>query len=416
MKNYFVIFLIMSASLTASAQRNCDLDSSGLIPINDLGASQYRGYTGGLYPDGSNQRSGTHFDGAIAQSKLITPLSPGGMPDANGKIVMIGVGASNPRTEFNAFIERVDTFSAKRSPLFVVNTCIGGQGIQKMNNTADNYWKQAEHTLDSLGPTPEQVQIAWIETDNTQTADTAFPSAPLGLVNDYLTLLKTLRTLYPNLKICYLTARGYSGYVDPTGADVGKGLLFPRDYYNGWTIKWLIENQIANKSGYAYSGASAEIPFITWGSYQWADGKNKRSDGLYWDCMIDIGPDGLHLTSAGEQKSGAMIFSDFLKDTTASYWLSEKQTPLAVEENSANNVLAVYPNPVSNELKINYSSTENENTIVALYDLQGRVMREATGFSNNEISWDVSSLTEGSYILKLTTTKESNSRLITIIH
>lgn len=415
MKTIISVLIIICAA-NVFAQRNCDLDSSGLIPINDLGISQFRGYTGGLYPDGSNQRSGTHFDETIAQSKLITPLSPGGMPDANGKIVMIGVGASNPRTEFNAFMERVDTFSAKRSSLFVVNTCIGGQGIQKMNNTADNYWKQAAHTLDSLGLTPEQVQIAWIETDNTQTADTAFPSAPLALMNDYLTLLKTLHTLYPNLKICYLTARAYSGYVDPTGADVGKGLLFPRDYYNGWTIKWLIENQITKQSGYSYSGASAEIPFITWGSNLWADGKNKRSDGLYWDCMTDIGPDGLHLTSIGEQKSGAMIFSDFLKDTTATYWLREKQTPLAVEENSANNLLAAYPNPASNELKIDFSSAESENATVTLYDLQGRMIREAEGSNNSEVKWDVSSITEGSYILKLTTTKESNSRLITIIH
>ena len=39
-----------------NAQKDCSHDNTGLIPIPDLGLGTYRGFTGGLYPDGSNVR------------------------------------------------------------------------------------------------------------------------------------------------------------------------------------------------------------------------------------------------------------------------------------------------------------------------------------------------------------------------
>ncbi|MBK9247670.1 MAG: hypothetical protein IPM69_06040 [Ignavibacteria bacterium] len=259
----FVTLLLLTPS-SIFAQKNCANDSTGLIPLIDLQGKSWQGYMGGLYPDGTNTRPQAHKNKALQQSQNIRPLDASGAPSPSGKIVWIGVGASNPRTEFMRFMEEMNSFSLINPSLKLINTCIGGQGIQKMNSAADSYWKQAEKQLTDSSISNKQVQIAWIETDNTQTADTTFPRAPQMLADEFRTLLVTMKQLYPNLKICYLSARAYSGYASPeAGASVGKGLLFPRDYLNGWAIKWLIEKQINGESGYEYEGATAPLPLVT---------------------------------------------------------------------------------------------------------------------------------------------------------
>ncbi|GAB1429943.1 hypothetical protein MASR2M18_07760 [Ignavibacteria bacterium] len=325
------------------AQKNCDKQTDALTPLTDLENMQWRDFSGGLYYNGLNTRPSDHKNKAMGQAASIQPLDENGQPSASGKIVWIGVGASNPRTEFNRFIEQIDTLTNKNKALKLINTCIGGQGIQKMKDLTDNYWKQAEKQFADSGVTNKQVQIAWIETDNTQTADTTFPRAPQSLRDEFLTLLQTLHILYPNIKICYITARAYSGFIDISpGATVGKGLLHPRDYYNGWAIKWIIEKQMSGDNAYAYEGANAVIPFVTWGSYHWTDGSRKRGDGFSIDCQTDIGEDGLHLSAAGEMKIGALMYSYFTNDEAAKPWLfNNKANSVANTENKVENIRVV---------------------------------------------------------------------------
>ena len=346
--------IIIAMNSNVLAQKNCANDSTGLIPLIDLTGKTWRGFTGGLYPDGSNARPVAHKGKSLLQSQSVKPLDGNGAVSPTGKIVWIGVGASNPRTEFIRFSNQMDTFGLKNPALKLINTCIGGQGIQKMNSQTDNYWKQADKQLSDSGLTNKQVQIAWIETDNTQTGDTTFPQAPQMLIQDFQTLLVTMKQLYPNLKLCYITARAYSGYADASaGATAGKGLLFPRDYLNGWAIKWLIEKQINGENGYEFEGASASIPFITWGTYNWADGSIKRSDGLQWLCASDIGEDGLHLSATGEIKSGALMFDYFTKDETTQAWIMKPTvSDITEEEVISPDEISIMPNPVNNELTI----------------------------------------------------------------
>lgn len=308
--------------ISLSGDTTCSLVDESLIPINDLGAGFYRGYKGGYYPSGSNNRPAGHLAQALSQVSMIQPLNVLGNPDpVSGKIVMIGVGASNPAKEFQQFVSICNTATGINSQLVFVNTCQGGQGIQKMNFEAAEYWLHAKDSLTNRGLDSSQVQIVWVETENTQKKDTAFPAAPEALVNDYRLLMQTIRIKYPNAKICYLSPRAYSGYALPT-SPVGNGLKFPRDYYNGWAVKWLIERQIKNKPGYRYTGAGASLPFITFGSYHWTNGYLPRVDGLLLECA-EVGADGLHLTVAGEIKMAQKMFEYFSTDETAASWFFE---------------------------------------------------------------------------------------------
>jgi len=304
-------------STETNTEKSCSINQQNLLPITDLGTGYYRGYQGGLYPGGQNQRSGAHLSLALSQSAQIQPLNNNGQPAANGKVVLIGVGASNPRTEFEAFKQQAQSSGLLKPSTAIVNTCIGGQGVQKMNQASANYWQQAENTLQQAGLSMQQVQAAWVETEHTGNADTVFPRAPQQLMSDMRTLLVTMKQKFPQLKIVYLSGRAFSGFAQAAANEVGKGLLYPRDYYNGWTMKWMVEKQIANEAGYTLS----DIPFITMSTYLWSRGANPRNDGFFLDCILDVGPDGLHLTAAGEQKAGQQLYQFFFSDPTSVGWI-----------------------------------------------------------------------------------------------
>jgi hypothetical protein len=303
-----------------------------------------------------------------SMTDAITPLSSNGSPDqSNGKIVMIGVGASNPRTEFNAFIAKATVDPAINANLVLANTCVGGQGVQKMNQPSDSYWKNAAKVLDSLGCSAQQVQVAWVETDNTQDADTTFPAAAQGLADQLYTLCSTMRTHYPNLKVIYFSSRSYAGYIDPATALAGRGLLSPRDYLNGWAIKFLIERQINGTAGYAFSGESPALPALMWCTDNWADGITPKLDGLFWHCD-DFSGDGLHLSPLGEEKSGARIHAFFSTDALAQTWYS------GVSTTSVNDHTSVIE-PITSTIAGSTITLESSVAVTAaVYTIQGQLV------------------------------------------
>ncbi|MCC6753963.1 MAG: hypothetical protein IT266_08280 [Saprospiraceae bacterium] len=308
-------------------QKDCSRPASGLTPLTDFeSGEEFMGFTGGLYGNQSNQKPDRYREDAIRISWQVKPLNAKGEVDPDGVIGFIAIGASNPRTEFDAFTRVAEAHASINPKLKFVNTCIGGQGIQKMNQKADPYWVQAQKLLDSLGMDVQQVQVVWIETENTANGNVQFPACAMELTAEYQVLLKTVHEVFPNVKICYLAARAYSGYAIPVAGGVGKGLLHPRDYYNGWAVRFLMDKVIAGETGYRYSGDSEEIPFTTWGNYSWSDGQVARKDGFFLDCQTDVGADGLHLSSLGEQKVGQLMFDFFSREETATPWFFESIT------------------------------------------------------------------------------------------
>src|SRR5215813_3775562 len=85
-----------------SARRNADYarqhparESTGLIPLPDLGKELYHGEQGGLYPGGVNVRPPAHQQAGLRLSREITPLDRAGRKSASGLIVLLSIGMSN---------------------------------------------------------------------------------------------------------------------------------------------------------------------------------------------------------------------------------------------------------------------------------------------------------------------------------
>ena len=100
--------------------QNCSNDSTGLIAITDLGSSFYQGFQGGLY-FGTNLKpvqQSTNLNNAIAD---ISPLNNQGYNDnINGKIVLLSIGASNPKTEFESFPRAIDMWELSKDGFAVL--------------------------------------------------------------------------------------------------------------------------------------------------------------------------------------------------------------------------------------------------------------------------------------------------------
>lgn len=404
----FCVWMCVMSSLYA--QKDCSVARPDYIPLSDMEGLIFRGFPGGLYGNGSNIPPIDHAKAVESAVQSLQRLNANGLPDNNGKIVMIGVGASNPRTEFNEFMRNYASYPDKNSSLALINTCIGGQGIQKMNQQTDNYWKQAKKIIEDSNYSVNQVQIAWIETDNTQQADTVFPRAPLSLAKEYQQLLATLHKEFPQLTLCYLSARGYAGWVSDNQS-VGKGLMFPRDYYNGWAIRFLLDSVMTNKGDYSYAGKDAVIPLATWGSYLWTNGEQPRKDGFSLDCETDIGPDGLHLTVAGERKMGSLLFNSFMANPSAKSWFTASKTT-AIAEQNISAPFGLLINSHATTLFLSASESGEFPKRITLYSQCGEIIVSAP---LSEPSMDISFLSNGIYYAVMQYNNQTQCQVLTIV-
>src|SRR5262245_4340019 len=118
----FLFFLLHACSASRAVGSNCDRDSTGMTPLNDLGPGLYQGFEGGLYPGGLNTMPQGHATSGLSIANAITPLDTLGAPDpANGKVVLLSIGMSNTSIEFSAFIPRANADPLKSSAVLVVN-------------------------------------------------------------------------------------------------------------------------------------------------------------------------------------------------------------------------------------------------------------------------------------------------------
>jgi hypothetical protein len=114
----------------------------------------------------------------------------------------------------------------------------------------------------------------------------------------------------------------------------------------------------------------------------------------------------------GINSEGQSYWSDIWNFTTGA-------TGNVNERFSSSLALSVFPNPSGNDLNISYSFPDKENAKLILYDLTGKIIREqvitSDAYTYSE-KWDVSKLPSGSYILGLSTVKESKSKVILVSH
>lgn len=300
------------------------------IPINDLlNGGNYQGFSGGLYPQGSNTMPPAHAAEGQSRAAAIQPLDVNGQPSASGKYVLLSLGMSNSTQEFcsQAGSEPCDpwTFMAKaaadpavnKTKLVIANGAKGGQAAVYWDSPTDsNYDRVRDQVLTPKGLSEKQVQIIWLKVAN------ASPTVPLpnnnadafALEQSMGKILRAAKVRYPNLKQVFVTSRIYAGYATTTLNPE------PYAYESGFSVKWLIEAQIRQIQNGTVDPQSGDLdyrkgvaPWVAWGPYPWADGRNPRSDGLTWEPS-DFQSDGTHPGQPGEDKVGTMLL-DFFKSS-----------------------------------------------------------------------------------------------------
>lgn len=74
MKLLVTLVTLLALSSSALAQ-NCSRTSTGFPPINDLGKGYYRGYQGGLYPNGENYAPDKHLAEGLRRSLVMRSIA-----------------------------------------------------------------------------------------------------------------------------------------------------------------------------------------------------------------------------------------------------------------------------------------------------------------------------------------------------
>jgi len=292
------------------------------IPLTDMGSRTYMGYEGYLYPNATNTPSGQYAEDLKTFALSIAPLDSFGVVNTKkGKIGFIAIGASTCGIMMNGLIEKTQN-NPLTNPYLRLATCVsGGASINEIMNPNDPYWGVAMSKLKQRGLNFRQVQVVYIETDDS-TKDRSFPVRPLRSKDFYGQATRVLKIKFPNIKLVYLTGRTTT-FIKPKPKIMNVNAE-PDPYYNGWACKFLIQDQINGLPNLAYKGDSAVAPMITWGWYEWADGTNiPRNDGFTW--TVDKTSDGLHANEEGADEL-TDYFQDFLlTDPVAKTWYAKKQ-------------------------------------------------------------------------------------------
>jgi hypothetical protein len=295
-------------------------ESTGLLPLADLGKGTYQGEQGGLYPGGGNAVPPAHLKAGLALARQIKPLDKDGHPSPGGKIVFLSIGYSNTTMEFQHF-QKVAAADKELNPkLVIVDGAQGGQSAEVIADPTSHYWQVVATRLDSAGVTAQQVEAVWAKEALGHPTE-GFPGAAKRIQAGVEGSMQTIHNKFPNVKIAYLSSRTYGGYATaPLSPE-------PYAYEVGFSVKWAIADQLAGKPELNYDAAKGPVraPWMVWGPYLWTDGtKGRKTDSLVWlkdDC---VETDRTHPSELGKQKVTKLLL-DFLKtDPTSKSWFVGK--------------------------------------------------------------------------------------------
>lgn len=207
---------------------------------------------------------------------------------------------SNTTQEYSRFKQIADADSAKSQSVVIVDGAQGGQTGLRWANPKSQLWSEVDNRLSREGISPQQVQVAWMkqaEAGPAQHGD--FPKHAKQLQDSLVRSLANLKQKFPNLRIVYLSSRIYAGYAK-TGLNPE-----PYAYEEAFTMRWLIQDQIAGKPELNFEAAKGAVksPLLLWGPYLWADGETPRkADGLIYQREDLRESDGTHPSDTGRQK------------------------------------------------------------------------------------------------------------------
>jgi hypothetical protein len=296
-------------------------ESTGMIPLPQLGEEKYKGFEGGLYGGGKNDPPAAHAKAGIDAAARIKPLDADGKPSATGKIVLLSIGMSNTTQEFSRFKQIADADSEKSPNLVVVDGAQGGRAADDWVDASMPTYQAAEQRMSAQKVTPKQVQIIWIKQALKMPSRLGeFPEHAKALQSDIEKILRAAKSRYPNVQIAYLSNRIYAGYAS-SGLNPE-----PFAYESAFADRWVIEKQIAGDASLNHDPAKGEVksPIVLWGPYLWSDGtKGRKADELVY-TREDLGPDGTHPSDKGRQKVAEQLLKFFKTDATAKTWFAKQ--------------------------------------------------------------------------------------------
>lgn len=290
------------------------------IPLNEMGDTTYRGFQGGFYPNGATTPQGQYAADLDSINKTIWGLdTAGNRKNKAGTIVIGGVGVCLSGAPVNGLRRR------KRNPIAIqninfVNFEYGGAAYQYVADPNSTYWQHVALKMPSQNTTYKQVQMLWLTSDDS-TSITDFPQRPLIAKENIKAAVRTLKIKFPNLKIVYFVGRPYTYNLSDT---TGTGKIMnsrsrnPAPYHQGWAEKWALEDQINGDPGLAYKGPNAVAPILTWGAYEWTQGKLPNADGFTW--YPSDTRDGLHPTDGGKDKIAQYFWNFLTTDPYTTQW------------------------------------------------------------------------------------------------
>jgi hypothetical protein len=318
-----VLGLLVAALVTAAVTTtpaagisDCSNTSVGLTPINDLRTGTYRGAKGGLYPGGTNRRPPAHGVSGQLLADSIVPLNSAGLPDPNGRYVLISIGMSNTTREFQSFKALADEDPDKDPRLLIVDGAQGGVSAREWSNTSDPAWTEVDRRLRAAGVTPQQVTVAWVKVADPRPIS-GWPDYARTLRSEMAAIARHLHARYANIALAYYSSRIYAGYASTSLNPE------PYAYESGFSVKWLVGRQIAGRESLNFDPEEGAVvaPWLSWGAYLWADGLDPRRDGLIWECA-NFEEDGTHPSESGARKVANRLLAFFQRDATARLWFS----------------------------------------------------------------------------------------------
>lgn len=405
---------------------NCSNDSTGLIPLTDLGSGYYLGYQGGLFPGGSNVESpaSQHYKKGRNFAKNLKPLdSLGNINYDRGVVLMAGFGPSIPGHILDEFVpivrDTTDTEFKTNICFDGINMAAGGKGLDyAIGADSTKYWNNMLKKIEEKGYTVEQLQVGWMYfNDKYDTTGTmSFPETPNKIADDLTTYLHMMMAHFPNMKIMFISGRHYGGFAD-TALEQYPAISEPASYWNNFAVKWLIERQITGTPDLKYFGANIKAPFISWGPYLWTDGDVERtSDSRLYQCSDFSTTDGYHLSDSTNVRDARFLMqhiynSDFSRfyvrdgdawSTCVPYLDSIHRTqPDIVEINPIG--ITLYPNPATESIYIYRHNVSGNLYAVEIYNNIGQLVYQesGSGVSTNNLAIDIADLNNGMYFLRV---------------
>jgi lysophospholipase L1-like esterase len=371
-----LLSLALAIAPPAAHASNCAGTSTGMIPVNDLGAGFYKGVQGGLYPGGVNVRPAAHEAAGVAIASAIAPLDTLGQPDAaGGRVVFVSIGMSNCTQEFSAFVPLSNADPVRRSDVRTIDCAVGGQTAQILAQPTSAYWDSVATRLRGHGSAPKQVQIVWLKDANANPTGT-FEVTTDTLAAQFFRIVQILKAKLSNVKQVFFTSRIYAGYASTTLNPE------PYAYENAFAIKRVIAQQLAGDPALNYDAANGPVvaPWLSWGPYLWADGLNPRSDGLTWACSELNPTDGTHPSATGRQKVADSLLAFVRRDVATAPWYTIAGMLAAPPPSSSARLsLSVSPNPSHAGTGIAFSVPAGVRWRLLVLDPSGRRVDETTG-------------------------------------